>query len=313
MEEYKRKYPAFAEMIRLSDLYRNTPQYQEKAWKLYRENKDKIKEYLKWVDYLGFTEGEIARAKALSYIIEEMSKKHPFSWKKRLYILMKKCSELDSYHYTKILSPYLSKLHIDRLKRELAGKEESIFTKEKCERIIKSEERYLEILKEPCSKKTIYFFTLADVKYYPEWVEVTIPQSQFFHDEKLKIIIQPLIDKDNKDLDLKHELINELHEKIKRHTWKPFFEKNLEKIFLRIKNLMENEISLRETTKSKDSLELIHHLNHDLKINLSKQLKHLKELKKQLSKTKIPHHKKNKEVREIYNKLRKIITNQMRF
>lgn len=294
----------------------STKQYQEYCWNVYQKNKVLIKELIKWRIFLNIDPVKDSNADSgLGYLIYQVHKHHPFRWKSMLNKIMNGMKEYPPGFYQTYLQTFISKYELEYVQTKVkAGKGDEHYSQDILEQRVKGLEDYMPVLDRLLqTKRRIEGLHSPPAEYLPEWLFVAVPENEFYQDEKLEKVIQPLIDQeiaeDNKGL----VKINELHLLLSKHAWNT---SSVRSIFNYLKVLSQKileEIEKRKTLKSKIGLEEAHKQQKEIDRTVLKELVLTQKIEKAYGKdVVIPSKDAHQRVQTLIDDLKKDIAHELK-
>jgi len=245
-------------------------EYQEYCWQVYRKYKAQIKELIKWRTMFNLQHNS-NEDMAIGYIISRFSVKHKLQWKHKFEEIMVRAEQLPNGMWKTYLQTIVNELRKEHLAEQAAGISPSHYPQGELLKYAADNQRYLDYVRQKYEFGEVLDLVGPPPKEMPEWYYIATSENEFYHQEQLEAVIQPLIAAEEHADNQKVQLLNHLNHLLEKHAWKSFYEQKVKPRLDVLRKGVEAELKLRQRIQHEPSAEAVHKLDVQLKQNLDLQ------------------------------------------
>ena len=300
--------------------YESSKEYQDYCWKVYHKNEDFIKQLIKWRTILNIKPGSTGD-KAIAFFIHRLWQKHSFKWKIILRRMMMSVLAHPPGMYSTFLSIYMNRYEMSMLKDIIAGNEDKYYVSR--DRIHSKEKlsKRLQLLEDYDKKYATKFLkegkivplSSPEIEFLPEWYFIARPTNKFYQDKNLEAIIQPLIEREIAEDNIKLKYVNKLNELFQKHAFQTTHLKKALNYLKGIGKFILLEIKFRKELKEEKDLNKVKTIENKIKKNIIAQKLVLKEIEEKLTKgTIVPNKEIHEKVTSLMDKLKSTIKKELK-
>jgi hypothetical protein len=285
-------------------------EYQEHCWQLYRRYNAKIKELIKWriMFNLQFNSNEDM---AIGYIIFRLSVKHKLQWKRKFEEIMVRAEQLSNGLWKTFIQTIVNELRKEHLAEQVAGTSQSPYTADALPQYTASNQRYLDYVRQKYKAGVVLDLVGPPPKEMPDWYFIASSENEFYHQEQLEAVIQPLIAAEEHADNQKIQLLNQLNHLLEKHAWKSFYEQKVKSLLTNLRKGVEAELKLRQRIQHEGNIQKVHQLNTQLKQNLDTQETEFSHIVRELHDTNIADPGIHSQVDQLLQRIAQIIRREL--